>query len=154
MLLSPLFAVFIACLVIQLFYYLFFFSKLAFKKASSVHTNETDQGVSVIICAYNEQENLEKLLPLLYKQDFPNFEIIVVDDKSEDGSLKFLLSEKEKIEKLKVISITETPAHINSKKYGLSLGIKLAKKRHSLIYRRRLFTCRKRLDKIYGRSVQ
>ena len=46
--------------------------------------------VSVIICARNENENLKKFLPLVLSQNYPSYEVIVVDDGSIDGSKKTL----------------------------------------------------------------
>ena len=41
-------------------------------------------GVSVVLCAHNEQENLSQYLQALLTQDWPEYEVIVVDDGSED----------------------------------------------------------------------
>ncbi len=40
--------------------------------------------VSVLIPARNEEENIETCLKSLQKQDYPNFEILVLDDNSKD----------------------------------------------------------------------
>ncbi len=42
--------------------------------------------ISVLIPARNEEENLNRLLPSLFSQDYPDFEVIVYDDASEDGT--------------------------------------------------------------------
>ncbi|MEC5127908.1 glycosyltransferase family 2 protein [Verrucomicrobiales bacterium BCK34] len=42
--------------------------------------------ISIIIPARNEEENLSRLLPSLQCQDFAPFEVIVVNDQSEDGT--------------------------------------------------------------------
>jgi glycosyltransferase involved in cell wall biosynthesis len=42
--------------------------------------------VSVLVPARNEEENLGRLLPSLLAQDYPAFEVVVVDDASEDGT--------------------------------------------------------------------
>ncbi len=84
-------------------------------------------GVSVVVCAHDEEENLKALLPLLYRQNYPDFEVIVVDDRSNDGTYDFLLAEKNSNPKLKMVRVESTPAHVNGKKYGLTLGIKAAK---------------------------
>lgn len=47
-------------------------------------------GISLIICAKNELHNLEKFLPLWLAQEGINFELIVVNDHSNDGSKVFL----------------------------------------------------------------
>jgi len=43
-------------------------------------------GVSVILCAHNESENLSNYLQALLTQDYPTYEVIVVDDGSEDDT--------------------------------------------------------------------
>ena len=72
------FSVFVAVLLLQLFYYLFFYSRLAFYKPKTV--NNGTEPVSVIICARNEEDNLRENLPLILAQDFTDFEVIVVND--------------------------------------------------------------------------
>ena len=42
--------------------------------------------VSVLIPARNEADNLRRLLPTLVEQDYPEFEVIVYDDGSEDAT--------------------------------------------------------------------
>ena len=44
------------------------------------------EGVSVILCAHNERENLSNYLQSLLTQDYPTYEVIVVDDGSEDDT--------------------------------------------------------------------
>ncbi len=46
----------------------------------------TSEGVSVIVCAWNELENLKALIPLLDNQAYPTFEVIIMDDRSWDGT--------------------------------------------------------------------
>src|SRR5450755_5171242 len=48
--------------------------------------DETLPGISVIVPARNEEANLAKLLASLVVQDYPCYEIIVVDDASRDGT--------------------------------------------------------------------
>ena len=43
-------------------------------------------GVSVVLCAHNERENLSNYLQALLTQDYPTYEVIVVDDGSEDDT--------------------------------------------------------------------
>src|SRR5206468_3545680 len=42
--------------------------------------------VSIIVPARNEERNLPRLLPTLLGQRYPNFEVIVVDDQSDDAT--------------------------------------------------------------------
>lgn len=83
--------------------------------------------VSVIVCAHDEEQNLRELLPLLLAQNHPEFEIIIVEDRCNDGTYDFLLEQTNKYARLKMVHVTNKPEHINGKKYALTLGIKAAR---------------------------
>lgn len=119
-----LFCVFAMVLLVQLFYYLFFYTRLAFYKPKPVNTSS--EPVSVIICARNEEDNLRENLPLILTQDFSDFEVIVVNDRSYDGSYDLLKDMAEVNPKLKVVNIDEEIIISGSKKFALTLGIKKA----------------------------
>jgi len=112
--------------LIQLFYYTFYYSRILFIK--HVHpVTGINTPVSVIICARNEAENLTKNLPSILNQDYPDFEVIVVNDCSEDDS-EFVLDRLQKQYKhLKVTTIKQDEKFIHSKKLALTIGIKAAK---------------------------
>ena len=116
------------CLVtlIQVFYYLFFFVRLALHKTKPGTSTQTHP-VSVIICARDEAANLAKNLPgALVQQYRTTHEVIVVDDNSFDDS-KYLLEELQKIFKqLHVIELKQEAKFIPGKKFPLSMGIKAA----------------------------
>ena len=78
LLLSVVFLVFALSAAVQVFWYLWFYSAVS-RYRHPVVTNEK-QPVSVIICARNEAENLRNFLPSILEQDYPDFEVIVVDD--------------------------------------------------------------------------
>jgi glycosyltransferase involved in cell wall biosynthesis len=68
--------------------------------------------VSVIVPARNEEDNIEKCLLSILVQEYPNFEVVVVDDNSEDRTLeimKDICSKQEFNKKLKVISLSAKP---------------------------------------------
>lgn len=52
--------------------------------------DEAIVSVSVIICSRNELKNLQKNLPEILNQDYPSFEVIVVNDASNDGTKEYL----------------------------------------------------------------
>lgn len=116
--------IFIISFFIQSFYFLVIFSRLIFYREKD--KSEEVRGVSVVIAARNERNNLEKLIPLLLAQNHSDFEIIIASDRSSDGSLEFISSFKDK--NLKVINITETPKDFNPKKYALTQAIEIAEK--------------------------
>ena len=76
--------VFALSFIIQLFYYLFYY--LAPVLSGNPDTMGKKNPVSVIICARNEEDNLRNFLPAVLEQDYPEYEVIVVNDCSEDDS--------------------------------------------------------------------
>ncbi len=121
--------------VVQLFFWLFVFSRLAlFNQKKHLGLTESDslenlptcqQAVSVIICARNEAANLRKNLPLILEQDYPHFEVVVVNDASTDETAEVLQQFSEQYPHLHVVSIVEK--HGMGKKNALAQGIENAK---------------------------
>ena len=117
--------------VVQLFFWLFVFSRLAVfnqKKHLGLAESEdlpmSQQAVSVIICARNEAENLRQNLPKILEQDYPNFEVVVVNDASTDDSAAVLNELSKQYPHLKIISILEKKKL--GKKSALAKGIENA----------------------------
>jgi glycosyltransferase involved in cell wall biosynthesis len=121
------FLVFCLITFIQVFYYLFFFARLAFHKSKSRLISQTHP-VSVIICSRDEAGNLVKNLPgVLIQRYRTTHEVIVVNDNSFDES-KYILEEYQRTYKqLHLIELTQEARFIPGKKYPLSVGIKTAK---------------------------
>jgi len=112
-------------LAVQLIYLgLFVF---AFSRKQTGTIADQPVPVSVIIAAHDEEENLKELIPLLLKQNHPEFEIIVVDDRSNDKTYDFLLQATREHSRLKMVRVVHKPEHVNGKKYALTLGIKAAR---------------------------
>lgn len=120
-------SVLIFALLVQLFYYIGIYLKVAITKKPKSYTFAEKVPVSVIICARDEQENLEKFLPQILEQDYPNFEVIVVNDCSSDDSHYVLDRFMAKYPKLRVTTIKEDEKFSHSKKLALTVGIKAAK---------------------------
>lgn len=120
--LITLFYIFIGIVLIQLFYYGFLFSKFA---ASKHHiATQKKHPVSVIICAKNEAENLKQFLPFVLEQDYPNFEIILINDASSDETLEVMETFKSLHNTIKIVDVENNKAFWGNKKYALTLGIK------------------------------
>lgn len=109
--------------LIQLFYYLFFYLRIASKKQ---YVSDKLPPVSVIISARNEYENLKNFLPSVLEQDYSTYEVIVVNDASDDESYFYLESLNKKYNHLKHINIKRDDKFIRGKKLALTLGIKAA----------------------------
>ncbi len=88
--------------------------------------------VSVIISARNEAQNLSENLPLILQQNYPDFEVVVINDCSFDSSDMVLLELKETYPQLKIVTITEHERFKTGKKFALTLGIKAAKNEYLL----------------------
>jgi cellulose synthase/poly-beta-1,6-N-acetylglucosamine synthase-like glycosyltransferase len=84
--------------------------------------------VSVLIAARNEEGVIGKCLTALSKQDYPpeRWELIVVDDDSEDATRAEVRRFREKFHKMKMLSIEDTPRGVAPKKHALSMGIRAA----------------------------
>ena len=120
---SILLFVFVVSAVIQLCYYLLVFRKVnLFKKKESTFNKE----VSVVVCAFNEADNLLTLIPKILDQDYPYFQLVVVDDQSNDHT-KQVLKKWEYHPQVKIVTITDDIPKRIGKKFALSLGIKAAK---------------------------
>lgn len=116
-----------AVTLIQLFYYLFFFSRLAFYSPKTKSNSQT-HAVSAIICARDEAANLVHNLPGVLVQKYgTTHEVIVVNDNSFDES-KYILEElKKEFRQMQVVELTQEAKMIPGKKFPLSIGIKSAK---------------------------
>lgn len=116
----------------SMFYYLYFFRLTARKKKKRIR-NDHLPPCSIIICAKNEGDNLQRNLPSILEQHYPDFEVIVVDDCSEDDTQDVLLLLKNKYPNLKYTTIKKDEKFTHSKKLALTIGIKAAKNEHLLL---------------------
>lgn len=120
------FVLLILSTLVQAFYYLGIFSRLAFYKKPQASNHLDLEPVSVLISARNEYKNLEKNLISILEQDYPNFEVIVINDCSWDDSQKLLEYYQEKYSHLKVCQLIEQEKYPTGKKFALTIGIKAA----------------------------
>jgi glycosyltransferase involved in cell wall biosynthesis len=118
---------FAAVTAIQVFYYTWFFSRIAFYKIKTKNQSQ-QHPVSVIICARDEDENLARNMPGVLVQSYPStYEVVAVNDNSVDDS-KYILQElKKTFKSLNVVELTQEAKLISGKKYPLSVGIREAK---------------------------
>lgn len=87
-------------------------------------TKKDFPAVSVIICARNEAQNLQQYLPTVLEQDYPIYEVWVIDDASTDESLFLLQTLEKKHPNLHIHSIQNKEK--KGKKAALQKGIELA----------------------------
>ena len=84
--------------------------------------------ISVIVCAKNEAENAVRFIPLLAEQDYPDYEIILIDDASSDTTLEIFEEFEKKYPNIRLVKVENNEAFWGNKKYALTLGIKSSKK--------------------------
>ncbi|MBT6236030.1 MAG: glycosyltransferase [Bacteroidetes bacterium] len=116
-------------LLVLVTYYFYFFTGL---QASEALAKEEQRPFSIIIAARNERENLEQNLPAILNQDYPNFEVVVVNDGSWDGTKEYLKELSLQVPKLKVVTVNLDEKFRRGKKFALTLGIKGASHEHLL----------------------
>ncbi len=115
------------CAAIQMVFSLLFGRLLFYTPPNGKTAHTASTPVSVIIAARNEEANLHKLLPALFHQKYTaDFEIVVVNDRSTDGTAALLKSYSAKYPQLKVVELGHA-AHLPSpKKRAVKAGIAAA----------------------------
>ncbi len=117
--------IFLVTFIIQLLYYLAIYLRfVVYRKKSPPPATDP---VSVVICARNEAENLEQYLPAVLTQDYPDYEVIVVDDCSTDDTDIVLRRFSQQYPHLRVSVIREDKKFSHGKKLAVTIGIKAAK---------------------------
>lgn len=118
---------------IQIYFYISYYNKplhfLNKEKDNSYKDNQHIPSVSVIIVAKNESYNLKKNIPAILEQDYPNFEIIVVNDGSTDESQNYLeyLSKQDTRLYTTFLPLSEDKDADRRRILCMTLGIKAAK---------------------------
>lgn len=117
--------------VIQAIYYWRIYNRIhahneAVRK-DEVHFSHELPPLSVILCARNEADNLQKVLLAILEQDYPQFEVIVINDASTDETEDVLGHLEEKYANLYHSFTPESARYISHKKLALTLGVKASK---------------------------
>ncbi len=118
--------------------YLFFILKKSFHfspiilKSNKISTRKNF--VSIIIPARNEEKYIEDCILSILKQNYTNYEIIVVDDNSSDKTLEILLSIKNNnnTTKIKVLKAGKKPEDWVGKNWPCYVGYKNSRGEHLL----------------------
>ncbi|MBC2844566.1 glycosyltransferase [Winogradskyella flava] len=117
-----LFFAFAVIVSIQVIYYLSFLFAFGTKQVETRLKKQVP--ISVIICAKNESENLKQNLPLILKQNYTPFEIVLINDSSSDDTLEVIKEFETKHDNIKLVDVKIAEAFWGNKKYALTLGIK------------------------------
>lgn len=90
------------------------------------NTSKSHPKVSIILPARNEEEFIGKCLESLIKQDYKNYEIIVIDDSSEDSTGKIISEYAKKDSKIVPVSARPKPEGWMGKNWACMEGFKKA----------------------------
>ena len=127
--------VFVGVLLLTFFYQLYFYLRYmrgVLRLKSKMKKNKVSfltekPPVSVIICARDEEVNLRRYLPFFLTQDYPYYEVIVVNDGSVDETENLLNDMKLKYPHLRTTFVPVGATNLSTKKLALTLGVKAAK---------------------------
>lgn len=117
---------FLAVVVLVNCGYYILFSRFSFSKSQESTVSEKHP-ISLIVCAKNEAENLQKHIPFWLSQNYPNFELILINDASNDETLEVMEHFAQEDPRVQVVNVRNNEAFWGNKKYALTLGIKRAK---------------------------
>lgn len=118
------------CFAIYLLFCGIAYLRLAFGKAEITSSKNEMPPASVIISARNEAARIKHNLTLVLEQDYPVFEVIVVDDGSWDSTPTVLKEIQKDYPRLKLLEIKEDSIYAHGKKLALTIGIKSAQYEH------------------------
>lgn len=124
------FCIFAVMTVVQLLYVVLIHGRLSFFTGKKREVSKAKPGVTILISARNESDNLYENLPLILEQDYPRFEVIVINHQSVDDSAQILNAYSQQYKNLKVIEVERNQHLKPGKKLPLTLGIKGAQYEH------------------------
>lgn len=109
---------------IHLLYICIIYTRFAFYRPKKQQANNTP--VSIVICCRNEEENLLSNLQSVLEQDYPHFEVILVNHMSSDGTADVIRAFQMHYPNIRTVNVQRSSHLRQGKKFPLSIGIKIA----------------------------
>lgn len=113
-------------LVLQLIVRLKPLSHLRAEKKQMVTFISDKPGVSVIVYTHNQAEELLSNIPVLLDNDYPDFEVIVVDDGSKDETTNVITQMEQRSVHFFHTTIDDNVSNMSRRKLAMMLGVKAA----------------------------
>jgi cellulose synthase/poly-beta-1,6-N-acetylglucosamine synthase-like glycosyltransferase len=115
---------FAGCYVLYILFFHLGFRKL---KAHKLKDKNDLPPLTVIVCAKDEEQNIERCIRSILDQDYPKdkFSIIAVNDRSDDKTGEILDSLSTENEQVKVLHLSTCPPGASPKKNAISHAIKI-----------------------------
>lgn len=119
------FILFIITLGVLWYFILAFFKPLTKVQKNTETLRENLQPVSILICARNEAINLSKNLDSILTQNYPNFEVVVVNHNSTDETQTVLETAQKNYPNLKIVHLLHDASEdFSGKRYAIFEGLK------------------------------
>jgi glycosyltransferase involved in cell wall biosynthesis len=119
-------------ILLQLFYYILLFFRFSFHKQKPLLPYD-GLPISIVISAKDEAHILLKTLPEIASQNYPNFEVVVVNDNSTDDTEFVIKDCASRYPNIRLVNLSSSVTNIYGKKFPLSIGIKAAAYEHILL---------------------
>lgn len=122
--LTILFYILIGILLFHLLYYVVLYSNIAFNSSLKSKSNTQQLPVSVVVYIKDNEAELPHFLETMLLQDYVSYELVLVNNASEDESLEILEQFVAQHKSAKLVNVENNEAFWGNKKYALTLGIK------------------------------
>ncbi|MCD6460424.1 glycosyltransferase [bacterium] len=119
--------IYLYCFIVVLFLIVSLWNSLGYKNIKPIEYNgENNCRISVIVPTRNEIANIKDCIDSLLNQDYPDYEILVVDGNSTDGTREIIKKYSKKNPKVKLVEETALPEGWVGKNFACSLGAEQA----------------------------
>ncbi|MDM1360409.1 glycosyltransferase [Myroides marinus] len=125
--LTLLFYIFIAVIVIEILQYIIIYGPIAMTTSLPTKKYVDFEPVSVIVYIKEQQDKLDNFLTQLINQDYPEYEIVLIHNESDDDDLEILEAFCAKHANTRLVKVANIETFWGNKKYSLTLGMKVAK---------------------------
>ena len=116
---------------LELIYYYVIFARFSFhKKKKAVSIQQVP--VSVIMVVKDAAGVLLKTLPRLLNQQYAQFEVVIVNDNSQDETKLLVLEYQQQYKNIKLVDLDSAVTTIRGKKFAISMGVRCASYEHLL----------------------
>lgn len=115
------------CFIIQLYYHFYYYNRLIRMENSDKTFTEEQPPLSIILCVEDQVDELRKNLPHLLDQEYPKFEIIVIDMASQDETREYLEYMEKEHDNLYYSFTPESARFISRRKLAQTIGVKASK---------------------------
>ncbi len=130
--LTILFYILIGILLFHVLYYVVLYSNIAFNGALKNRPTQQNIPVSVVVYIKDNEAELPAFLDSMLTQEYTSFELILVNNASEDESLEILEQFVAQHKFARLVNVENNEAFWGNKKYALTLGIKITSFEHLL----------------------